>query len=115
MGTDNDPLYDPLYKFWREQGEWSEKTFGPTSHRGPIGPLKHLQKEILEVLANPSDLEEYVDCFFMVIDATRRAGFTYAEFVTAFQQKLVKNKSRIWPDWKTQPADTPIEHDRTKS
>ena len=35
-------------QFWNEQGEWSQKTFGLDSERGPLGPLKHLEKEARE-------------------------------------------------------------------
>ena len=39
-----------LEDFWNELDEWSSRTFGPTAHRGPIGPLKHLAKEVQETL-----------------------------------------------------------------
>jgi hypothetical protein len=37
-----------LGEFANAQMDWSEKTFGPKEHRGPIGPLKHLAKEAVE-------------------------------------------------------------------
>lgn len=33
--------------FWERQAEWSEKTFGNDTERGPVGPLKHLALEVL--------------------------------------------------------------------
>lgn len=37
-------------QFEQLQKRWSQMTFGPRSQRGPTGPLKHLQKEIPEML-----------------------------------------------------------------
>lgn len=101
-----------LKDFWIEQAAWSEKTFGPTSERGPLGPLKHLAKEVQEVIKDPSDLMEFVDCLFLVLDATRRAGFTYDQLVEGAFKKLDINKARVWKT--TGNPDEPIEHDRSK-
>ncbi len=100
-----------MWRFWNEQGEWSEATFGTTAERGPIGPLKHLLKEVDETIAKPEDLEEYADLGFLVVDATRRAGFTYDQWLEKMFEKLEKNKKRTWI--KT-AGDEPIEHDRSK-
>jgi hypothetical protein len=88
--------------------EWSEKTFGDL-RRGPQGPLKHLVKEVQEVLQKPDDLEEYADCIFLTLDAARRAGFTLDQLMLALEKKLVKNKARTWPpiDY---TSDEPKEH-----
>lgn len=99
--------------FWREQAAWSQATFGPDDVRGPAGPLKHLRKEIDEVLAAPADIEEYADLLFLVFDATRRAGFVYDDLLGACWDKLFKNKQRTWPDWRALPTDVAIEHDRS--
>lgn len=106
--------YLGMWEFWINQKLWSYETFGPPSFRGPIGPLKHLQKEIEEVLQNPTDLEEYIDCQFLIFDAVHRAGFNYEQFKAALFKKLEKNKARTWPDWRTQNPLEPMEHDRTK-
>ena len=99
-----------LRAFWNEHSEWSQKTFGADSERGPVGPLRHLLKEAQEALNNPSDLLEYVDCLFLVFDAARRAGYSYDEFVTACFDKLEVNKKREWIR-NTEP-DQPTEHTR---
>lgn len=79
----------------REHAEWSDKTFGDV---GPIGPLKHLSKEALEVAANPSDPLEWADMQFLLWDAQRRMGIS-DEFITrAMIEKLEINKSRQWPE-----------------
>jgi len=98
-----------LKRFWNLQAEWSRKIFGSDEERGPEGPLKHLAKEVQEVLDNKTDLEEYVDCQFLIFDAARRAGFTFEEFVLGCFAKLEKNKKRAWPK---PTSDQPVEHVR---
>jgi hypothetical protein len=66
-----------LEEFWDQLSNWSQQTFGSDSERGPLGPLKHLAKEIVEVQQKPDDLEEYADLVFLIFDAARRAGCTY--------------------------------------
>lgn len=79
----------------REHAEWSDKTFGDV---GPIGPLKHLSKEALEVAADPSDPLEWADMQFLLWDAQRRMGIS-DEFITrAMIEKLEINKTRQWPE-----------------
>lgn len=100
-----------LQKFWDQQSEWSQRTFGTDQQRGPIGALKHLAKEAVEAQADVGNLEELVDCLFLVCDATRRSGFTCSELLAAAFVKLEKNKKRIWP----RPDFTnnePVEHVR---
>ena len=99
-----------IEEFWKQHSEWSQKTFGLDKERGPIGPLKHLEKEIQEVLKNIRDIEEYADCLFLIFDATRRAGFTLEGLIDACFIKLEKNKNRKWYD--TGIPDSPIEHKR---
>ncbi len=101
-----------MHSFWEQQAEWSEATFGPTAERGPIGPLKHLAKEVQEVLKDPTDIMEFADCLFLVFDATRRAGFTFDQLRDAAFTKLEINKSRHWP--KPSKGDEAVEHDRSK-
>lgn len=98
--------------FWQQAGEWSNETFGPPYIRGPLGPLDHLSKEIEEVKKDPTNITEYVDLFFLVIDAIRRAGFQPLTFEQECWQKLAKNKSRKWPDWRTTDPNKAIEHIR---
>lgn len=101
--------------FFERQRRWSYETFGPRSHRGPAGPLRHLVKEAAEALeadSHDKQWEEIADCLFLVFDAAHRAGMTYANLTFAAMDKLNKNQSRKWPDWRTVPADQPIEHVR---
>lgn len=103
--------------------KWSESSFGPSSHRGPVGPLKHLQKEAQEAIdeaVKTTDLlpgwnmdklrEEITDCLFLVFDAAWRAGITYGELAMLARRKLDVNKLRTWPDWRTLAPDAISEH-----
>jgi hypothetical protein len=96
-----------LEHFWEKHAEWSQATFGSDETRGPIGALKHLQKEAGEALEHIDDLEEYADCMLLILDATRRAKFTYEQLIEAMWLKLGKNKQRMWPEPK---PDEPVEH-----
>lgn len=98
-----------MWAFWKALEEWSTATFGTAQERGPVGPLKHLAKEVNECLAAPGDLEEYADLLFLVFDAARRAGFSYIDLETAAWQKLAKNERRTWPK---PTSDEPVEHVR---
>jgi hypothetical protein len=100
-----------LAPFWKAQAEWSQRTFGTDAERGPAGPLKHLAKEAAEALDKPKDLMEFVDCLFLVCDATRRAGFTVDQLIFAAWEKLEINKRR---QWQKPTSDEPVEHVRTQ-
>lgn len=102
-----------LEQFWNEHAEWSEATFGKTSERGALGPVRHLQKEVQELLdkleqTGEFDLEEAADCVFLLFDSVRRAGYTLPELTEKCFWKLDKNKTRIWV--KPAVAGMPIEH-----
>lgn len=99
-----------LERFWQRHSEWSQATFGTDAERGPIGPLKHLEREAREAQAKPDDLEEYADCLFLVLDATRRAGYTLDDLLAAAFAKLAVNRKRIW---QKPTSDEPVEHVRT--
>lgn len=98
-----------LAPFWNSQAEWSQATFGTDAERGPMGPLKHLAKEVAEAMKDPTDLMEFVDCLFLVCDATRRAGFRVDDLMAAAWQKLEINKAR---QWSKPTSDEPVEHVR---
>lgn len=91
----------------REQGKWSQETFGLDSVRGPIGPLKHLEKEAREAAAKPEDREEYADCLILLLDASRRAGISPLELIKEARKKMVVNKERSWPK---AVGDEAVEH-----
>lgn len=101
---------DRFLQFVDAQADWSQATFGLDSERGPIGPLKHLAKEVQEALANIDDEMEYVDCFFLVLDAARRKGMTPNRLLDLAFEKLEINKRR---KWNRPTSDDPVEHDRS--
>lgn len=123
-------------QFWDEQAEWSRATFGSDKERGPVGPLKHLEKEAKEAWVEAQMLDgfreskktnrtpdydidikgcekdlrtEIADCLFLTFDAARRAGMTLDELINTAFEKLEINKSRKWGK---PTADGPVEHIR---
>jgi ParB family transcriptional regulator, chromosome partitioning protein len=105
----NEELGRELYTLANEQAVWSQETFGSDSERGPIGPLKHLEKEAKEAQDNPDDFSEYADCLLLVLDSARRAGLRPMALVQAAREKMVVNKARLWS---TPTDDNPVEHVR---
>lgn len=99
-----------LESFIKEQIEFSNKTFGPGTRLE--GVLKHIDKEAVEVWESKGALDEWVDIIILAIDGAWRSGATPPEIVKALQAKLERNKSRNWPDWRSQPINSPIEHIR---
>lgn len=89
---------------------FSEKTFGPSSR--PHGIVAHIRKELLEIEAQPGDLEEWIDVMILAIDGAWRAGFEPEEIAAALAAKQTKNEGRTWPDWRGMSPGQPIEHDR---
>ena len=87
--------------------EWSRKTFGEPETRGPIGSLKHLAKEIQEVIDKPTDVTEYADCLILLIDASFRAGIGINQLIGAATDKMIVNRARQWP---APTPDAPVEH-----
>jgi len=89
----------------------SRRKFGSDQKVGPIGSVKHLGLEVLEVLKDPDDPIEYVDIVFLVADAVRRylaqSGLSISEFVALGREKLAVIEARNYPS----PLDgEPREH-----
>lgn len=94
-----------IRKLAAEQAKWADETFG--SHRDPRPTLQHLQREVIEVMDSPYDAEEYADCFLLVMDAARRAGFDIEYLLQAATAKYIVNTNRTWA---TPDADGVMEH-----
>lgn len=105
-------LADRLLDLWNSQSEWSQATFGTDQQRGPIGGLRHLAKEANEAAEDPTNIVEYADCFLLILDASRRAGFSLGDLLDAAEAKHQVNKLRIWP--KPAADDQPTEHIKTE-
>lgn len=105
------PPFD-LLKFYDQRAEWSAATFGPGDRAK--GVVAHIRKELVEIEAQPDDLEEWVDLVFLAMDgAWRSAKADGPRFVAALLAKHAKNAARTWPDWRAAGPDQPIEHVRT--
>ncbi len=61
-----------------------------------LSRLKHLQKEINELIEDPQDLMEYVDCFALLTSAMRGESITLTTLILAMGAKLEINKKRKW-------------------
>ena len=118
--TDQIDFADKFCDLIRDHAEWSQATFGADDVRGPLGPLRHLEKEAREAqLAVQSAegvdrfmkiREELAECFLLLLDAARRAKVKPTQLVECAMAKLTLNKMREWP---SQPlAGEAIEHVR---
>lgn len=98
-----------LATFFDERRAWSLKTFGPADRH--LGLIAHIRKELLEIEAKPSDLEEWIDVALLAMDgAWRSAGADGESFVAALVAKAEKNAARRWPDWRTIAPNEVSEH-----
>lgn len=106
------------------QMAWSHATFGPGVRTQ--GVVDHIRKELVEVLEGNGDSAEWVDVVILALDGlTRQLSYctgeranptTIAEVaVRMIVGKQGRNEARVWPDWRTMPADRAIEHVRTAS
>lgn len=92
---------------------FSERTFGPGARTA--GVIAHIRKELAEIEAAPDDLSEWIDVVILALDGAWRAGYSAEQIVDALAAKQMKNEARKWPDWRTAPADGPIEHVREET
>ena len=77
---------------------------------GPIGPLKHLEKEERGAYIEDNwhkRVDEIADCLLLTLDAARRHGLSFDELTEAAFSKLERNKQRTWP---AGISDEPVEH-----
>ena len=93
-----------------EQQSWSRETFGPGQRLG--GVVKHIRKEVDEAEANPTDVTEWVDILILAIDGAWRQGYAPNEIIQAYHDKMRKNQTREWPDWRGLSENEPIEHSK---
>lgn len=93
------------------QRRWSENTFGPGNRT--LGVIDHIRKELDEIEADPLDVFEWVDVIILAFDGAWRAGWEPQQIIDAIREKQARNEARMWPDWRTAPADKAIEHIET--
>jgi hypothetical protein len=117
---------EELLALVHDHADWSQRTFGSDADRGPLGALRHLEKESREAqeaatrvddavepgAARGASLdlyEELGDCLILLLDAARRGGLNPHGLIIAARDKMVINKGRTWPA----PVDgVPCEHVR---
>ena len=97
-----------LSRYIEKQMEWSRKTFGEGERTKGI--TNHIRKELLEIEAEPGEVEEWVDVMILALDGAWRAGYTPDEIIWALEAKQEKNRLRIFPMPVSQ--DEPLEHVR---
>lgn len=110
-----------LHYLLTKQIKWATKAFGP--HFRWQGILDHAAKELAEIEAKPDDIEEWIDLWFLAFDGGWRLLHDQHPFAseealtemwaTAYREKLAKNESREWPDWRTADPTKAIEHNRS--
>jgi hypothetical protein len=91
------------------QRAWSLETFGPGRH---LGVIDHIEKELVEVREDPTDLGEWVDVILLGFDGAWRAGHEPQAILDAVAAKQARNEARTWPDWRTADPEVAIEHIR---
>lgn len=90
--------------------QWSIETFGPGART--LGVTEHIRKELVEILAEPSDVDEWVDVVILALDGAWRAGHEPQAIIDAYHAKMERNFDRSWPDWRGRSENEPIEHIR---
>ena len=97
---------------FERQRKWSAETFGPGART--LGVLDHIRKELHEIEADPTDLNEWVDVMILAADGALRAGAEPQDIIDTWKAKQAINEARTWPDWRTMREDRAIEHIRTE-
>lgn len=99
-----------LISHLHRQRAFSESTFGPEPRT--TGLLDHLRKELHEIEADPTDVEEWIDVVLLAFDGAWRSGHSPEQIAAALAAKQAKNEAREWPDWRTADPTKGIEHVR---
>lgn len=86
--------------------DWAEKTFPQRTNHSI---LTHLRKELVEIEANPDDLEEWADAILLFMHGLRERNFNIAQLVEALEKKFEINKNRKWG---TPDEHGVVEHER---
>lgn len=95
------------------QREWSERTFGPGPRTTAL--RHHVSKELLEIAADPTDPEEWIDVAILAFDGALRTGATPEQIVEILTGKQAKNEVRRWPDPASADPDKAAEHLRPEA
>lgn len=82
-----------LHCLTEEANAFSDERF---PDQGVADKLLHLYHEVEEVMATPDDIKEYADCFLLLTDAARKAGFSIRDLIAACRDKIEYNKTRTF-------------------
>jgi hypothetical protein len=85
---------------------WSLSTFGEGERAE--GLCRHIEKELNEIRAKPSDLMEWIDVIILALDGAWRSGHTPEQIAAALIAKQRINFNRQWK----RADDAPTEHVR---
>lgn len=84
----------------------------PLAEDGDAFNALALLRARVDVLASDSScLDSWVGVFAAAASGGLLAAGTPDRLYQSFLGKFEKNRSRVWPDWRTQSLDRPIEHD----
>lgn len=95
ISKDHNSSVHDLEKYLSKYEGFSYKTFG-TGLR-TIGITEHIKKEINEILADPTDGEEWIDIVTLAFDGARRTGMKPIDICALLVYKMEKNMARKWP------------------
>lgn len=86
-----------LIELEKQRLQWSLEIFKEAT---PISSLRKLESEVKEIendinqgKRNP---EEYADALMCLLDSAGRQGISAQEIISAFAEKLERNKKRVW-------------------
>jgi|GEM_PF-5127111 predicted house-cleaning noncanonical NTP pyrophosphatase (MazG superfamily) len=87
------PVMFTLLHLQNEQGAWSDVVMKGQPIKAKI---RHLMREVREMLKDPKDLVEHADVLLLLLDINRLCGFTADQLMLAASAKLAVNKARKW-------------------
>jgi hypothetical protein len=73
---------------------WADSVFGKDRRLDSI--LKHLKKEVEELIDEPFSVEEYADVGILWLNAASKAGYKVDDLYFAMIGKMMVNRSRKW-------------------
>lgn len=96
-------------RYLQDKAKWSRQTFGTgkQTHR----MIDHIRKELLEIEADPTSVEEWIDVVAIALDGACRLA-TADEVISILRHKFEVCQQRQFPDWRTSDPNKAIEHIR---
>lgn len=93
---------------WTEfQNEFSEWAFETFKGQKIDGKLKHMKKEIDEIIENPDDIIEWADVMLLFLNASKQQGLDMDQILDACKEKFEIIKKR---EWQEPDEDGTIQH-----